>query len=238
MRKLVLGSLAGLALIAGGAARAADMPAAPFVKAPPPPMIDWSGFYVGGHAGFAASSIPFTFTDDTGASEDLRFSPRSYIAGGQFGAQWQFDQWVMGFEGTWSGLGLSATSASTVTPGEFTSVKVNQLATATVRFGSTWDRALFYAKAGYAAAHVNIHSVDNAAGLIADATAWHGGWTAGAGVDYMLWDNLILGAEFDYYNFNFDNINGLYNDGATPFSVTATNGNIYAVMARVSYLFR
>jgi outer membrane immunogenic protein len=238
MRKLVLGSLAGLALIAGGAARAADMPAAPFVKAPPPPMIDWSGFYVGGHAGFAASSIPFTFTDDTGASEDLRFSPSSYIAGGQLGAQWQFDQWVMGFEGTWSGSGLSATSASTVTPGEFTSVKVDQIATATVRFGSTWDRALFYAKAGYAAARLNIHSVDTGSGLIADHTAWHGGWTAGAGVDWMLLDSFIVGAEFDYYNFNFDNTNGLYNDGATPFTASASNGNIYAFVARASYLFR
>jgi outer membrane immunogenic protein len=238
MSKLLLGSLAGLALIAAGAARAADMPAAPILKAPPPPITDWSGFYIGGHAGFAASSIPFTFTDDTGAPEDLRFSTSSYIAGGQLGAQWQYDQWVLGFEGTWSGLNLSQTRASTVTAGEFTSVKLNELATATVRFGSTWDRALFYAKFGYATARLNIHSVDMGAGLVADHTAWRGGWTAGAGVDWMLLGNFIIGAEFDYYNFNFDNTNGVYNDGVTPFSASASNGNIYAIMARASYLFR
>lgn len=238
MNKLLLRSLVGVALMISAGARAADVPAAPIVKAPPPPAIDWGGFYVGGHIGGATSDIRFTFVDDQGNSEDLRFPPSSFIGGAQFGAQWQYDMWVLGFEGTWSATGLDRTDASTVTAGESTSLKVDEIATATVRFGSTWNRTLFYAKAGYAAAHVNIHSVDTVNAVTADATAWHSGWTAGAGVDYMLWDSLIVGAEFDYYNFNFDNINGVYNDGVTPFSVNATNGNIYAVMARVSYLFR
>jgi outer membrane immunogenic protein len=240
MNKLLLGGLAGLAglaLFAGAAARAADMPAAPVVKAPPP-IMDWGGFYVGGHFGGALSDIHFSFLDDQGNSEDLRFGPASYFGGVQLGAQWQFYQWILGFEGTWSATGLNRTDASTVTAGEFTSLKVDDIATATVRFGAVWDRALFYAKAGYAAAHVNVHSVDNATALIADSTGWRPGWTVGAGVDFMVWDNVILGAEFDYFNFNFDNTNGIYNDGATPFAISSTNGNIYAFVARASYLFR
>jgi outer membrane immunogenic protein len=236
MKKLLLDGLAGLALLVGGGAQAADM--AVKTPVPAPAYIDWSGFYVGGHAGFAASSVPFTFTDDLGNPEDLRFSPMSYIGGGQLGGQWQFDKWVMGFEGTWSGLNLNQTVASTVTPGELHSLTINELATATVRFGATWDRALFYAKAGYAAARVSIHSVDTVAGLTADNAKWRGGWTAGAGVDYMVWENVLVGAEFDYYNINFDNTNGTYSDGVTPFSVSSSNGNIYAIMARASYLFR
>ncbi len=240
MKKLLLGSLAGLALIAGTGAQAADMGVAPIVKAPPPPALDWSGFYVGGHAGGAFSDIRFTFLDDTGTTEDLRYSPSSWIGGGQVGVQWQFDQWVLGFEGTWSGTDLNETSASTVTPGEFTSVKVDEIATATVRFGATWDRWLLYAKGGYAGVHLNVHSADSnvTANNTADNTAWRDGWTIGAGVDYMLLENVILGAEFDYYNFTFDNINGVYSDGAETFGVTATNGNIYAVMVRASFLFR
>jgi outer membrane immunogenic protein len=236
MKKLLLGSLLGLALVIGGGASAADMA----IKAPPPApvVMDWGGFYVGGHAGFAASSVPFTFTDDVGNSEDLRFSPSSYIAGGHLGVQWQLDKWVMGVEGTWSGLGLSGTTASTVTPGEFHSININELATATVRFGAPWERALFYAKVGYAAGRVAIHSVDTTTGLTADDVKWRSGWTAGAGVDYMVFENVIVGAEFDYYNLNFDKTNGTYNDGVTPFSVTASNGNIYAVTARASYLFK
>ena len=237
MRKLLLGSLATLALCAS--AQAADIPA-PIVKAPAPlpPAIDWGGFYLGGHVGGATSDIHFTFLDDQGNSEDLRYSPSSFIGGVQFGAQWQYDRWVLGFEGTWSAADLKQTSASTVTVSEFTSVKVDEIATATVRLGSTWDHWMVYAKAGYAAAHVNVNSVDNGTTLLADTTAWHSGWTAGAGFDYMLFDNVLLGAEFDYYNFTFDNTNGVYSDGATPFSITATNGNIYAIMGRASLLFR
>lgn len=238
MKKLLLGSLAGLALLTGAGAHAADLGAMPIVKAPPPPAIDWGGFYIGGHVGGATSDIRFTFLDDQGNSEDLRYSPSSFIGGAQFGAQWQYDQWVLGFEGTWSATDLNKTSASTVTAGEFTSAKVDEIATATVRLGSTWDHWMFYAKAGYAAAHLNIHSADTGTALIADTTAWRSGWTGGAGFDYMLFENVLVGAEFDYYNFTFDNINGVYNDGATPFSITQGNGNIYAIMARASLFFR
>ncbi len=240
MKKLLLGSLAGLALLAAAGAQAADLGAVPIVKAPPPPSIDWGGFYVGGHVGGATSNTRFSFVDDTTASEDLRFTPGSFIGGGQVGVQWQYDQWVLGFEGTWSATDLTRTNPSTVTAGELTSVKIDDLATATVRFGSTWDHWMFYAKAGYAAAHLNIHSVDSSitANNTVDTTAWHGGWTAGAGAEYMLFENVLLGAEFDYYNFTFDNIDGLYNDGVSTFAVTQGNGNIYAIMGRASFLFR
>lgn len=236
MNKLLLGSLLGLALAASGQARAADL----YSKAPPvaPAAIDWSGFYVGGHAGFAASDIPFTFTDDVGNSENLRFTPNSYIGGAQVGVQWQYDQWVLGLEGTWSSLHMAETVNSTVTPGEFHSININEIATATFRFGATWYRALFYAKAGYATANLAFQSVDPATGLSTNSTKWRNGWTVGAGVDYMVLENVVVGAEFDYYNFNFDNTNGLYSDGATPFSITGSNGNVYAIMARASYLFR
>jgi outer membrane immunogenic protein len=238
MRKRWLGSLAALALIAGGAAQAADMPAAPIVKAPLPPAIDWGGFYFGGHAGFAWSDVRFTFTDDVPNSEDLRFSPSSFMGGVQFGAQWQFDQWILGVEGTWSGLDMKQSVASTVTAGEVHSIKVDETATATIRFGATWQQMLFYAKAGYAAARLNVHSFDPGFGFFADDTRWRSGWTAGAGVDYMVFPSVVIGAEFDYYNFNFDNTGGLYSDGVTPFSASSTNGNIYAIMGRLSYLFR
>jgi outer membrane immunogenic protein len=240
MRNLLLGSFAGLALIAGASAQAADMPAAPIVRAPVPAvaLVDWSGIYIGGHAGFAWSDVRFTFTDDQDNSEDLRFSPNSFMGGGQLGAQWQFDRWVLGVEGTWSGLSMNQTVQSTVTPGESHSINIDQTATATVRFGSVWDRALIYAKGGYAAARMNIHSVDTVNGITADDRRWRSGWTIGAGVDYMAFENVIIGAEFDYYNFNFDNTNGLYNDGVSTFSVSASNGNIYALMARASYLFK
>src|SRR5689334_19902928 len=84
MKNLLLGVIAGLVLIASGTARAADVSAAPVLKAPPaaPAIANWSGLYVGGHAGGAFSRDVMTFTDDTGLAEDFRFSPRSFIGGG------------------------------------------------------------------------------------------------------------------------------------------------------------
>ena len=53
MRKLLLGSLALLALGAGGSALAADV-RLPVYKAPPPVAVySWTGFYVGGNIGYS-----------------------------------------------------------------------------------------------------------------------------------------------------------------------------------------
>jgi high affinity Mn2+ porin len=63
MRALWIAGL-GLVLLAGGA-RAADLSAALPTKAPPPvapAAYDWTGFYVGGHAGYAFGSSQWTST--------------------------------------------------------------------------------------------------------------------------------------------------------------------------------
>jgi high affinity Mn2+ porin len=59
------GLLAGIALVAlAGRAEAGDLP----VKAPPAPAAyDWTGFYVGGHIGYAAGSTNWSATQ-TGAA--------------------------------------------------------------------------------------------------------------------------------------------------------------------------
>lgn len=51
----------GSALAAASSARAADLP----LKASPPAAWDWSGFYVGGHAGYGWGKDPFTDINDT-----------------------------------------------------------------------------------------------------------------------------------------------------------------------------
>src|SRR5260370_6168566 len=53
MKKLLLASIAGVALVAGAPANAADLSARPAYKAPPPvaapiPYYNWTGFYIGG----------------------------------------------------------------------------------------------------------------------------------------------------------------------------------------------
>jgi outer membrane immunogenic protein len=249
MKKLWLGSIAAIAFLADGGAHAADLP----IKAPPAapvaaPVLNWSGFYVGGHAGIAWSREVFTFgIPDTGCDvslcEDFRFTPSSFIGGGQVGFQSQVEKWVFGIEATWSGTHLRQTDESALFPGSFRSIKIDDIATVVARFGGTWDRALIYAKAGYATARIGVHALEGVnspavPGLTADITNWRNGWTLGAGIEYMFWQNLVLGLEFDFYNFAFDTKTpAFFSDGIHTFQISGSNADVYAVTARLSYLF-
>src|SRR5271170_7989775 len=55
--------VAAAALLVAGGADAADLALPPAAA----PAYDWSGFYVGGHAGFAAAGSEFTATQPGGA---------------------------------------------------------------------------------------------------------------------------------------------------------------------------
>lgn len=96
-----------------GAASAADMA----VKAPPPPLApvyNWTGFYVGGNAGWVGSASN-TITN-TGADagvgglgsalnvlgsipSTVSANASGFIGGGQVGYNWQTANWVFGLEG-------------------------------------------------------------------------------------------------------------------------------------------
>jgi outer membrane immunogenic protein len=237
MKKFWIGTTAAIALLAAAGAQAADLP----VKAPPAaPVINWSGFYVGGNAGIAWSRDLLTFNvpDVTGSSEDFRFTPSSFIGGGQVGFQSQVEKWVFGIEATWSGLDLHGSRQSVLLPDPtLVSLKIDDIATVAARFGYAWDHAMFYAKAGYAAARVGIHAFDTVSLATGDDRAWRSGWTLGAGIEYMVVPSIVLGLEFDFYNLQFDNKQGVGFSDGTTFQISGSNADIYAVTARLSYLF-
>ena len=80
MKKLLLGSVALIAIIAGPA-MAADMPVkAPVLKAPPPvALYNWSGFYVGGQAGGAWGTVNWTHTNTGGIVEDFEQRDNAFV---------------------------------------------------------------------------------------------------------------------------------------------------------------
>jgi outer membrane immunogenic protein len=253
MKRFWLASIAAVALIAAadGAGQAADLP----VKSPAAvpvaaPVVDWSGFYIGGHVGGAWSREIFDFDIFDGncdfSCETFRFSPTSFIGGGQVGLQSQVEKWVFGIEATWSALDLHQTKESVLDPTSLRSVKIDDIATIDARFGyAGWERVLVYAKAGYATARIGVHGVEGpgttsviAPGVTADWRGWRSGWTLGAGIEYMPWQNLVLGVEFDFYNFAFDTkLPVVFSDGANTFQVAGSEADVFAVTARLSYLF-
>ncbi len=119
MKRLLLGTMAILATAGAGSALAADLP----LKAPPivvPIAFSWTGFYVGGNAGYSwgRASTDLTETEivtatistlagtpiaSATATSVFTGSDRARLNGAlgglQAGYNWQTDRWVWGIEG-------------------------------------------------------------------------------------------------------------------------------------------
>src|SRR5262245_62063684 len=103
MRKFLLASTA-VVLASAVAANAADLRPVPVMptKAPPfvpPPVFDWSGFYVGVNGGGGWGRA---WSDLTGG-----FHTSGGVVGGTAGYNAELGSWVLGFEGDldWSNIG-------------------------------------------------------------------------------------------------------------------------------------
>lgn len=92
------------AIVASGVAYAADL--RPILKAPPlaASVYNWSGFYVGAHAG--GSWGDNKFSDRIGGIDVAEFTAHGYLLGAQLGYNWQMGPWVLGaeLEGSYSHL--------------------------------------------------------------------------------------------------------------------------------------
>jgi len=66
-----------------------------------------------------------------------------------------------------------------------------------------------------------------------------GGWTLGGGMDYAVWQNLILGIEYDHIDLGYSNFTApLSNGGIPPFIVSNTSRlTADQIAGRISYKF-
>jgi len=72
------------------------------VQPAPPPECNWTGFYIGGHAGYAWGDASFKENFQSDPSFD--FDRAGFFGGGQAGYNLQLGHWfVLGLEGTFSG---------------------------------------------------------------------------------------------------------------------------------------
>src|SRR5438132_356201 len=95
------------ALAAVSSASAADMVVPAYTKGPPPLIVvyNWTGFYIGGNAGYSwgRSRTDVNYFNNTTnlllATGTSSFDMNGWVAGGQLGYNWQNQLWVWGFEG-------------------------------------------------------------------------------------------------------------------------------------------
>jgi len=231
MKKLLLSTVALVAIGATVPALAADLPARTYTKAPAyvAPLYNWTGFYIGGHVGGAFSSDNNFGGLTTGNNNNGRF-----LGGLQGGADFQFaPNWVIGAEAQYSWLGSN--NNGIVFPGGFTYTNNQRaLGSLTARIGYTWGPGLLYVKGGYGFSDNN-ESLVNAGVPVAFAfnNGHSNGYTVGAGFEYLFTQNWSGKIEYQYYNFG--------NSSFTVPTALASFGNFrtddHTVKAGLNYRF-
>ncbi|MGY4308594.1 outer membrane immunogenic protein [Bradyrhizobium sp. USDA 4369] len=225
MKKILLATVALAALAAPAAA--ADLAARPtYTKAPvAPPVLTWTGFYIGAMGGYASQ------TDD---------GIKGGFAGGTIGYNWQQGAVVFGIEAdaAWADINRSAAGIATTAAGVpfavTASAKIQDWGTVRGRIGYAFGPTLLYATGGYAWADTKLGITVPGAFSTSDSQI-HSGWVVGAGAEWMFAPQWSLKGEYLYKSFDSKN----YTFNALGASVTAASGNfdIHSVQVGVNYHF-
>ncbi len=205
---------------------------------------DWTGFYVGGHAGWAWARTDWF--DPIAGVEAVSISSDGFIGGGQAGFNWQAGPWLLGIEGdaSWSHLqkGIIAILIGFAPQQTRLGTTVENLGSVAGRFGYAWGQWLAYGRAGAAWAH-DLHRIFNAATpaevLIASATETRLGWTIGGGLEYGLAPNWSVKVEYDFMDLGSERISFFTGAaaGLPPVLPLDVKQNIHLVKLGVNYRF-
>jgi len=136
-----------------------------------------------------------------GAYSPLKHT-NGFLGGVQGGYNWDFGWGVFGVEAQFSWTDLKGTSPCALVIA--CSTDHDWITTLAGRFGVTYDRALFYVKAGAAWSKVNYSATLNLDGLINASTSVSDtrfGPMFGAGIEYAFLGNWSAKIEYNYIDF-------------------------------------
>jgi outer membrane immunogenic protein len=268
-RELCLASVFALAFT--GAAGAADLPVRAPIMAPVVPL-SWTGFYIGIGGGTAWGTKEYDWNiDATIASVQaqlgapglipplgLRSQGSHGINGGFFGGQIGYNYQI-----GWAVLGVQADAHWADISGDGNcfalaitncSAKVESFGTVTAKVGGTVDRALLYAKGGFAweNAKSNINILGLGAGnvlagvipggvnfvLASEVSENRTGWTWGAGVEYAFAPNWSGFVEYNYLDFGKKTQNYVYSVSNLTIPIpTELEEQYHVIKAGLNYRF-
>jgi len=202
MKTLITTLLAATALTAvSGGAMAADLAAppaaAPAMAAPAP--TNWDGPYIGASVGYGWGTADF---GDVNTDPFDTASPSGFLVGAQAGYNFHIaDQFVIGLEGNIDWVNESGASADP-------SYSINTRWEGSVRGRLGYDAGAFlpYIEAGVAFANADV-TTDYPSNVNKTFT----GWTAGAGVEFALADNLSLNVEYRYSDYGKQDVDAYPN---------------------------
>ena len=215
--------IAAALLSVATAASAADIPARPYTKAPPPlvsPAYNWSGFYIGAMGGYGWDSGDFS----------------GGFGGGTIGYNWQFpgSQFVFGIEVDAAGGSIKDSLTEDIGGGVLATeeIKINSFGSVTGRAGFAWDAALIYAKGGFAWANRKDSISVPAIGVTISDSQFHTGYTIGGGLEYLFTPSWSAKAEYMYTSLSGET----YNLGGFP--LDSGTIDFHTIKVGVNYHFR
>jgi outer membrane immunogenic protein len=186
-------AIATVAAIAPVVAADLPQPPPPMPRAPafvPVPVYNWSGLYVGINGGYGFGSSNWT---NSVLGNSGNFDLSGGVVGGTIGANWQFSQFVIGVEGDIDWSGIKGSTSNGLCAGIACTTKNTWLSTFRARAGFAADRVLFYGTAGGA-----VGSIQASGAGFTNTDSSQFGWTAGAGLEGALTDNLTARIEYLY----------------------------------------
>jgi high affinity Mn2+ porin len=237
----------GLCALAGSAA-AADLP----VKAPPPATLaayDWSGFYAGGHIGYAWGTSDWSTPGNTGALNlsqplDAFAETGSFFEGLHAGYNYMLpNRIVVGGEvdttfpafRNLNGLSIGgSTTFFSPVAGALETYAETMLASGTVRgrVGYAPGNWLFYATGGFAWTYDQLTLTQHATGNSEMPFLWRFGWAAGAGVEAPVAPHWT--ARLEYLFTDYGNRTVAFANNAQLFT---SDFKLNQILAGVSYHF-
>lgn len=240
--KTLIASVAFMAL-GTAVAGAADIPAKPYTKAPPPPPpFSWTGFYVGANIGGAWAHNLFltNYYNNNGV----------FIAGGQMGGNYQIGNFVIGgqWDFDWAGNNNNNNTGVLVPGVGAIAVTGNNhwITTVAARFGYAVDHWLLYGKAGGGWVGNNNWTITNVTTGVSltcgnftnNCGNNTGGWLVGAGYEYAFTNNWTVKLEYDYLGFgNRTDVIPATAPLLAGDTFTSNNRNVQMVKVGVNYLF-
>ena len=240
MRHITIAAIAagGLVLstgaaLANGGDKCFDKATLTYVDCNP---IDWSGWYLGAHAGYDPEMVSGDYL--ALSYDDLELE--GFVAGGQLGFQEQFDNGLLlGLEVDFSGVfGADDSAHLSAVPNVRTNIgiaaELNWLASARVRLGLPQGEWMPYSTGGVALAGYEASAYFRGPSNSDTVDEAVFGAVAGGGLELMLDENWIAGVEGLYYFFDSSHT------VAPPIGGTSGNvtfGDVAVGRARLSYKF-
>jgi outer membrane immunogenic protein len=208
MRSLLLAVFAVSAVL-GDVAAAADLP----IRQQPVPVyrkpVYFTGCYIGANVGtgwsWAGVENPNNYAYDAnnllalGLGSDLGTQQTAGLVGGlQGGCDYQVGGVVFGVQGMFDGASMKGNQIWQAAPQFANNGKIPWFGTVTGRVGFTFvPSAMFYGKAGVAWFDHD-YSRDRYGVSLATGSSAAIGWTAGVGVEWIIWGTWSLWAEYNY----------------------------------------